>query len=79
MPIALTILALDAIFVVHAANTGRLFPWAYIILAIPVVGALAYVIVELLPEWMDSMEVQQARRQVANTLDLEERYNRLSD
>jgi hypothetical protein len=79
MPVALVILLLDITLVYHAAKTGRLQPWAFIILGIPLVGGLAYIVVELIPEWLGSPGAQQARRRVANKLDPEKRYRELSD
>jgi hypothetical protein len=79
MPLALLLVALDAMFIVHAAKTGRMCPWAYIILAIPGVGVLAYVLVELVPEWMGSIQGQQARQKIANRLNPEKRYHALTD
>ena len=58
MPFGLLLL-LDIALVYHAARTGRLQPWAFIILMIPVLGALAYVVVELLPEWLGGATAQQ--------------------
>jgi hypothetical protein len=50
MPVALLTLILDITLIFHAAKTGRLRPWAFIILAVPLVGSLAYICVELIPE-----------------------------
>jgi len=48
-------LLLDITLIYHASRTGRLQPWAlFIILMIPLVGALAYIVVELVPEWFGS-------------------------
>src|SRR5258705_228844 len=79
MPVALVIVLLDITLVYHAAKTGRLQPWAFIILMIPLVGAFAYIAVELIPEWFGSPGAQQARRRVAAKLDPEKRYRELSD
>ena len=46
---------------IHAAKTGPFSPWAYIILMIPLFGALAYVLVELLPEWLGSVPGRRRR------------------
>ena len=46
MPVALVVLLLDITLIYHASKTGRLQPWAFIILMIPLVGALAYIVVE---------------------------------
>jgi hypothetical protein len=51
----------------------------YIILFIPGFGALAYVLVELMPEWFGSVQGQKARRHVVNTLDPSKRYRALAE
>jgi hypothetical protein len=79
MPVALVILLLDITLVYHASKTGRLQPWAFIILLLPFVGALAYIVVELVPEWFGSPGAQQTRRRVASRLDPEKLYRELSD
>lgn len=42
-------------------------------------GALAYIAVELIPEWFSSPGARQARQRVANRLDPAKRYRELSD
>jgi hypothetical protein len=79
MPVALVVLLLDITLIYHASRTGRLQPWAFIILLIPLAGALAYIVVELVPEWFGSPGAQQARKRVAQRLDPEKRYRELSD
>src|SRR5215213_756305 len=79
MPVYLVILLLDITLIYHASRTGRLQPWAFIILLIPLAGALAYIVVELVPEWFGSPGAQQARKRVAERLDPEKRYRELSD
>ena len=79
MPFGIVLLLINVGLIVHAAKTGRFWPWGYIILFIPGLGALAYVLVELLPEWFGSAQGQQARRRVVSTLDPEKRYRALSD
>jgi hypothetical protein len=79
MPVALIILLLDITLIYHASRTGRLQPWAFIILMVPFVGALAYICVELIPEWLSGPGARQARRRVANRLDPEKQYRELSD
>ena len=79
MPVALVVVLLDITLIYHASRTGRLQPWAFIILMIPVVGALAYIVVELVPEWFGSPGAQQARKRIAGKLDPEKRYRELSD
>ncbi|MFK4533709.1 hypothetical protein ABIA00_001892 [Bradyrhizobium ottawaense] len=45
MPVALIVLLLDLTLIYHASRTGRLRPWAFIILLVPMMGALAYIAV----------------------------------
>src|SRR3977135_4211311 len=79
VPFALVIILLDITLVYHASRTGRLQPWALLILMIPALGALAYIVVELIPEMLSGPGAQQARRRVANRLDPEKLYRELSD
>jgi hypothetical protein len=79
MPIGIILFLVDVVLVVHAAKTGRFSPWAYVILLIPVFGALAYVLVELLPEWLGSYQGQKARKRVVTTLDPQRQYRALTD
>lgn len=79
MPVALVVLLLDISLIYHASRTGRLQPWAFIILMVPMIGALAYIVVELVPEWLGSHDVQKARKRVASKLDPDKYYRELSD
>lgn len=79
MPVALVIVLLDITLIYHASRTGRLQPWAFIILMVPFLGAMAYIAVELIPEWLSGPGAQQARRRVASKLDPEKRYRELCD
>ncbi len=66
-------------FMIHAAKTGRFMPWFYIILFLPGIGAIAYVVVELAPEWFGSSKAQRARRQLSTTLNPAGRYRECRD
>ncbi len=79
MPIALILGVLDIVLVVHAARSGRFYPWAYVILMIPGFGALAYVLVELGPEWFGSYQGQKARKSIVRAVNPEGRYRALTD
>jgi hypothetical protein len=79
MPVALVVLLLDITLIYHASKTGRLQPWAFIILMVPLIGALAYIVVELMPEWFGSSGARDARKRIAGKLDPEKTYRKLSD
>src|SRR5580700_7500126 len=79
MQFGLIILLVQVVLIVHAAKTGRFWPWGYVILFLPGFGALAYVLVELLPEWFGSVQGQHAKKRVVSTLDPGKRYRLLTD
>ncbi len=52
MPIIAVVHLLIAITLgVHAVKTGRANYWLFILLMMPLVGSIAYIAIELLPEW----------------------------
>jgi hypothetical protein len=79
MPLALVVIALQLTLVWHAAKTGRAQPWAYIILIIPLFGSIAYIVAELIPEWLSSYKGQKARKRFVSTVNPERRYRLLTD
>jgi hypothetical protein len=79
MPLAVMLVIVDAFLVIHAAKTGRFWPWAYVILLLPGFGALGYVLVELLPEVMRGPDAQRARTRIGKSLNPERRYRALVD
>ena len=40
--------------VIHAARSGNIFPWVYIIIFLPGLGAIAYILAVILPEALKS-------------------------
>lgn len=62
-------LVVQIALIVHALRTGRPFWWVFILLIAPGIGALAYFIIELLPELSGSMRTKRAVRNVRRTLD----------
>jgi hypothetical protein len=61
----------------HAVKTGRFWPWFYVIMFLPGLGAFAYLIMELLPEWTGSHQGQRARARINKALDPEGTYRAL--
>jgi len=61
-------LIIQIALIVHVFRTGRPMYWAFIIFFLPMVGSIAYAIVELLPEWSGSIRGQRAMRSVRKTL-----------
>ena len=54
--------------IVHVIKTGRSQLWIMVLLALPGLGALAYFVVEVLPEHMNGRRGHQVKRSLANTL-----------
>ncbi len=79
MPYGILFTLVSVGLMIHAAKTGRFMPWFYVILFLPGLGAIAYVLVELVPEWTGSYRGQRARRQIAATLNPAGRYRELVD
>jgi hypothetical protein len=79
MQLGLVLLLVDVLCIVHAAKTGRFYPWGMVIVLIPGFGALAYLLVELVPEWFGSAQGQHARQRVVKTLDPDKHYRLLTD
>lgn len=55
--------------IVHAANRGLMFPWIYIIIFLPLLGAIAYLLGVVLPEFLQSRRaanLQSGIRQMAD-------------
>ncbi len=79
MPIAVILGVLNILLIFHAAKTGRFWPWGWVILLLPGIGALGYVLLELVPEWMGTPTARHAQRRLVNSLDPEKRYRELDD
>ncbi len=79
MPTWILFAVLEIALLVHAARTGRFMPWGFIILFLPGIGGLAYVVVELLPEWLGSAKVRRTSLQIAGAMDPTRRYRQLHD
>ncbi len=77
MPFGLE-LALQIMLAIHAARTGRLQPWLYIILFIPVIGPLLYVVVELGPEFFGGRTGRRVSTGVVKTLMPDRDYRALA-
>lgn len=61
-------LVIQIALIVHVFRTGRSMYWAFIIFFLPAVGAIAYVLVELLPEWSGGIRGQRALRTVRKAI-----------
>jgi hypothetical protein len=62
---------------IHAGKTGRPQFWFYILIFVPGLGTLAYVLFELVPEWLDSYQGRKAQKTVSRLIDPEKAYKAL--
>ena len=62
-------LALTVALIVHVFRTGRDRFWIYILAFVPLAGAIAYVIIEILPELLHGRGAHAVRAGVARVLD----------
>lgn len=69
MPFYLIILAIQIALAVHVAKTGRNLYWIMLIVFVPIVGAAAYLIVEVLPELRNSRGARRAAGRVRSAFD----------
>ena len=71
MPTFLLSLAVQVALVVHVIKTGRDQRWIFLIVFLPIVGALAYIVVELLPGYRANLTTRRALRRISRAVDPE--------
>ena len=55
--------------IIHCMKTGRNTIWIYVMVFLPGAGALAYIVVEILPELFGSRTAQRAKKGFKNVID----------
>src|ERR1700760_3457990 len=78
MPLYLLIGAAQIFFIIHAARTGRPYYWMMIILFVPMLGMLAYIVFELLPNAHRSPTAQKTMRNAQKLVNPEGDYRQLT-
>lgn len=68
---AIGIIALQIACVVHLVKTGRNTLWLTAIIFLPLVGTIAYLIVEVMPGWQHERHIRSARARAAQALNPE--------
>ena len=69
MPIVFLTVALQVIAVVHLFRTGRNMTWLFLIILVPMVGPIAYFIVEVLPSLGQNPAARKALRRAKRAID----------
>lgn len=69
MPIVILTVALQVAAVVHLFRTGRNMSWLFLIILVPMIGCLAYFIVEVLPSLNQSPSARKALSRARQAFD----------
>lgn len=62
-------LLLEIACIVHAVRNGRVFPWIFVIVFLPLVGCIAYFAVEIVPELLGSRTARSLKSNVRQMAD----------
>jgi hypothetical protein len=62
---------------IHVAKTGRNLYWIMIIVALPVVGSIAYFVAEILPELRNNPQAHKAIQKIAKAIDPDRERKRI--
>lgn len=80
MPVLVVVeIGLQLLCAVHAVKTGRPYYWLWIILAFPLVGCLAYLIAEILPELTGGRPARGVVEAAVKAIDPDRDYRKLAD
>lgn len=60
--------AIQLALIIHVLKTGRSRYWIFVLIFMPLIGGAAYLLIELLPEFTNSISGQRAARNVRMTL-----------
>lgn len=66
---SLLVWTIQLALIIHVLKTGRSRYWIFVLIFMPLIGGLAYLIIELLPEFSNSISGQRAMRNVKNAFD----------
>lgn len=72
-------LLINILLAIHVAKTGRNLYWIMLIIMVPVVGAVAYLVVEVLPDMRNNPSARRTVRAVADRINPERRRQQIAD
>ena len=67
MPVYITYF-IQILLVIHVLKTGRNRYWIYLLIFLPLIGGIAYLVIEILPEFSGSIQGQRAMRGVRDAV-----------
>jgi hypothetical protein len=71
------IVGIQVLTVIHIVRSGRTNPWLYVVVFLPLVGSVAYLVAEVLPELLSDPAAQRAREAMRDRVDPERRLRAL--
>ena len=77
--LAALVFGLQLLCLAHVMRTGRQCQWLFIILALPLVGCLAYLFLEIVPDLTRSRAARQAVRDIGAVIDPERDLRELAE
>jgi len=69
MPIVIISAVVQGLAILHVLRTGRDMRWIFLILFLPGVGALIYIVAEVLPSFNQNLTARRAMRRVRDAVD----------
>ena len=75
MPLMILSFVVQLLLVIHIFKTGRDRTWVWIVIAIPMIGSLAYIAVELLPSFLRSHRGQGVQKDMQKIFNPEKDFN----
>ncbi|MCV6620404.1 MAG: tetratricopeptide repeat protein [Cellvibrionaceae bacterium] len=75
MPFLILTVLIQVAFVIHVVKTGRNTTWIWIVLMLPIAGALAYLILEVLPDAGNTRTGRRAKQKVSQALNPDKDLN----
>jgi hypothetical protein len=79
MWVAILSILIQVLLVVHCIKTGRNTIWIWVLVLLPMAGPIAYIAVELLPEFFGSRGAKRTARNVKKILDPKAELRRYED
>jgi hypothetical protein len=79
MPYFIVVGLLSLVTILHVVRTRRPLYWVFIVLAFPMLGALAYLLAEIAPEIVNGPKAQLLKEKARDRLDPERHYRYLSE
>jgi len=67
-PLSVFIWVIQLVLIIHVLKSGRSRYWIMILLFMPLIGGIAYLVIELIPQFSGSISGQRAVRNVKQTL-----------